>query len=71
MTDPAIVRNRWLAMVMTRIVAAASALLGVILLARANDWPTKVLGVAIVLVALYVMAVVPLALARRWSTRGE
>lgn len=68
MSDETTARNRWLAMVGTRIGSAAGAVLGVILLARAHDWATKILGVAIVVMALYVMAVVPLALAKRWSS---
>lgn len=65
------VRNRWLALVAIRIATAATAVLGVILLARALDWPTKLLGIAIVLMSLYVMGVVPLALARRWKSPSE
>ena len=38
------------------------------LMARAHDWPTKGLGVAIVLAAMYMMATVPAALAHRWRT---
>lgn len=68
MSDDTTARNRWLAMVGTRLAAAGGAVLGVVLLGRAHDWPTKALSVAIVLAALYVMAVVPLALARRWRT---
>jgi predicted membrane-bound spermidine synthase len=64
--DPA--RNRWLVLVLVRIVAACGAVLGLVLLARAVTWPPKLLGVAIVLSALYVMAVVPRALAHRWRT---
>lgn len=61
-------RNRWFAMVGVRLAATAGAVLGLILLARAFDWPTKLLGVAIVLAALYVMAIVPRAMAARWRT---
>ncbi|MBM7407332.1 putative membrane-bound spermidine synthase [Sphingomonas sp. JUb134] len=64
--DPA--RNRWLVLVLVRIVASAGAVLGLMLLTRAAEWPPKLLGVAIVLCALYVMAVVPRALAHRWRT---
>lgn len=64
-------RNRWLAIVAARIAATAGAVLGLILLARAHDWPTKALGVAIVLAALYMMAVVPLALAHRWRSGAD
>lgn len=67
MTDPA--RNRWLVLVLVRIAAACGAVLGVVLLARAPAMPQKLLGVAIVLAALYVMAVVPRALAHRWRSR--
>ena len=66
MSDPA--RARYLAIVATRIAGSAGAVLGVVLLARAHDWPTKVLGVAIVLAALWMTATVPAALAHRWRT---
>ena len=61
-------RNRYLLIATTRIVASLGAILGVILLARAHDWPTKILGVAIVLAAFYMLATVPAALAQRWRT---
>ena len=44
------------------------AVLGVLLIARAGTWPPKVLGVVIVLAALYMIAVVPRALAHRWRS---
>ena len=62
-------RNRWFAIVATRLAATAGAVLGLILVARATDWPDKALGVAIVLAALYMMAVVPRALAHRWRSK--
>jgi uncharacterized membrane protein YfcA len=62
-------RNRWFVIVATRLAATAGAVLGLILIARAQDWPPKALGVAIVLAALYMMAVVPRALAHRWRSR--
>ena len=65
-TDPA--RSRWLILVLVRLATAAAAVLGIILLARAEDTPSKVLGGALVLVALWSMAVVPQALARRWRS---
>ena len=68
MTPDTQARNRWFAMVGVRIAATAGALLGLVLLARAWDWPTKVLGFALVLAALYVMAVVPRAMAHRWRS---
>ena len=69
MTPDTQARNRWFAIVATRLAATAGAVLGLILVARAHDWPTKALGIAIVLAALYMMAVVPRALAHRWRSR--
>lgn len=69
MTPDTKARNRWFAMVATRIAATAGAVLGLLLIARATDWPNKALGVAIVLAALYMMAVVPRALAHRWRSK--
>jgi hypothetical protein len=69
MSTDAQARNRWFAIVATRLAATAGAVLGLILVARAHDWPTKALGVAIVLAGLYMMAVVPRALAHRWRSR--
>ncbi|KQN25279.1 hypothetical protein ASE86_03245 [Sphingomonas sp. Leaf33] len=69
MTPDTQARNRWMAIVATRLAATAGAVLGLILVARATDWPDKVLGVAIVLAALYMMAVVPRALAHRWRSK--
>lgn len=65
-TDPA--RSRWLVLVLVRLATAAAAILGIVLLARAVDTPTKILGGAIVLVALWSMAVLPQSLARRWRS---
>lgn len=61
-------RNRYFAMTATRIAGAAGAVFGLILLARADDTVTRVLGAAIVLAALYMIATVPRALARKWRT---
>ncbi|MBR0552264.1 hypothetical protein [Stakelama marina] len=61
-------RNRYFAMTATRIAGSVGAVFGVVLLARAQDTVTRVLGVAIVLAALYMIATVPRALARKWRT---
>ena len=66
MTDKA--QGRWLALVGVRLAGAAGAMLGLVLIARAYDWPQKTLGVALVLSALLMIAVVPKALAHRWRT---
>ena len=64
--DPA--RTRWLIISLTRIVTAMAAVLGVILLAEGPDTGSTILGGAIVLAALWAMAVVPRALARQWRS---
>lgn len=66
MTDKA--QHRWFAIVGVRLAGAAGAMLGLILIARAYAWPQKALGVALVLSALLLIAVVPKALAHRWRT---
>ena len=72
MTDPqTTARNRWLAMTLTRIAGSAGAIFGVVLIGRAQTIGPKILGVAIVLSALAMIATVPRALARRWRTPPE
>ena len=67
--DPAITaRNRWLALTVTRIAGSAGAIFGLILIARAQTIAPKILGVAIVLSALLMIATVPRSLAHRWRT---
>lgn len=69
MSDPGIAaRNRWLVIAATRISGSLGAVLGLILLVRAATAGPKILGVAIVLSALYMVATVPRALALRWRT---
>lgn len=69
MSADTLARNRWLVLVAIRIVTAMGAVFGVILLARAPDTAMRVLGVAIVLSALYAMAVVPRGLIAKWRSR--
>ena len=66
--DPGQARRRWLAIVASRIAGSLGAVFGLVLAVRAPDWPTKVLGVAITLSALAVIAIVPASLAHRWRT---
>lgn len=69
MADPdTLARNQYLAIVASRLVAAAGAVFGLVLLSRGISIGQKVLGTAIVISAMIVMAVVPAALARRWRT---
>ena len=64
--DPA--RRRWFIMTLTRIAGTGGAVLGLLLLGRSADTVPKVIGAALVLASLYMLAVVPLALARRWKS---
>lgn len=69
MTDPdATARNRYLALVGSRLAGAAGALLGVTLIARSDAIVPKTIGTALVLSALLMIAIVPRALARPWRT---
>ncbi|MCP3736010.1 hypothetical protein M9979_14140 [Sphingomonas sp. RP10(2022)] len=61
-------RRRWLAMVGSRLAGTAGAVFGLVLTARTHDWPIEVLGIAITLSALAVIAIVPASLAHRWRT---
>jgi len=63
-----IARKRWLAITLSRLAGSAGAVLGVILIARAPTIGPKILGTAIVLSALAMMAIVPRSLAERWRT---
>ena len=73
MTDPtpAQSRNRYLMIVATRLIGAAGAVFGMILTVRFPQWQMKVLGGAIILSAIYMTWVLPLALAHRWATPGN
>ena len=61
-------RTRYYVMTGINLVATMGAVFGLVLAAKARGWPQQVLGGAIVLSGLYVMAVVPRALARIWRT---
>ena len=72
MTEPdTTARNRWLVLTLTRIAGSAGAILGVVLIGRAQTIEPKILGVAIVLSALAMIAIVPRSMARRWRTPPE
>lgn len=69
MTDPdSIARNRYFLMVGARLLGVGGALLGLLLLSRAEAPVPKIIGAALVLSALLMIAIVPRALARRWRT---
>lgn len=61
-------RRRWFAILAARFAGFAGAVFGLMLVARAETFAPRVLGVAIVLSALAMVAIVPPALARRWRT---
>jgi hypothetical protein len=66
MNDPAF--RRWGAIMAVRLVATAGAVFGVVLLGRATALGPRLLGLAIVVAALWVIATVPRALAHRWRS---
>ncbi|WP_242138575.1 hypothetical protein [Sphingomonas sp. TREG-RG-20F-R18-01] len=69
MTDPdTLARNRYFAMLGTRLLGVAGALLGLVLIVRAQSPVPKVIGTALVISALLLIAIVPRALARRWRS---
>jgi len=59
-------RNRYFALALIRLVSAAGGVLGLILIGRASTTAPRLLGGALVLAALAVIAIVPRSLARRW-----
>ena len=67
----AVARNRWLLIVAARLGGVVGAVFGLVLIGRAVALEQKLLGMAIVLSALVVIAVVPRGLARRWRTPPE
>jgi hypothetical protein len=68
-TNPdSIARTRWFAIAATRIIGSLGAIFGIVLLGRAQTLGPQVLGVAIVVSALFMIATVPRALAHRWRT---
>jgi len=62
-------QRRWLAITGVRLLGMAGAVFGLVLAARAHDLFPKLLGIAILLSALGVMAVVPASLAHRWRSK--
>lgn len=52
----------------TNVAAVAGAVFGLVIAARAHTTYQTVIGCGLILASLYMMAVVPRALARRWKT---
>ncbi|MBB4617686.1 hypothetical protein [Sphingomonas abaci] len=63
-----VARRRWLLLQAVRIAGVAGAILGVMLVARAPDILSKVIGIALTLSAIVVTAIVPAGLAHRWRS---
>lgn len=69
MTDAdKLAQRRWFVLVVVRMAGVAGALLGLILIARTHDLGPKILGTAIVLSAMAMIAIVPRSLAHRWRS---
>ena len=73
MTDPtpAQSRNRYFLIVAARLAGVAGAIFGIVLIARFEQFPLKLLGGAIVLSSIYMSWTIPAALAHRWATPGN
>lgn len=69
--DESLARNRYYMMMGVNMGAVAGAVFGLVIAGRSHDTWQTVLGGAIVLSALYVMAVVPRAMAHKWRTPPE
>jgi hypothetical protein len=69
--DDSRARNRYFSLVAVRLIGTAGAVFGLILLGRADDTPTRLIGAALVLAALAMIALVPRSLAHRWRTPPE
>lgn len=69
MTDAEhVARTRYFLMTGANLLGVAGAVLGLLIAGRAQTTGYTVLGGAVLLASLYMMAVVPRALARRWKT---
>jgi uncharacterized membrane protein YhaH (DUF805 family) len=69
--EEALARRRYYYMTGVNLIATAGAIFGLVIAGRGNNWYASALGGAIIVSALYVMAVVPRAMARRWRTPPE
>lgn len=72
MTDPdARARRRYYAMRAVELAGVAGAVLGLVLIGRSDATLPRVIGAAIVLSALLMIAVVPRSMAHRWRSPPE
>ena len=66
--DERLARNRYYLIQGVNLAASASAVLGLLIAGRSVTTFHTMLGGALILASLYVMAVVPRAMAKRWKT---
>lgn len=66
--DDRVARARYFALTGVRLGGVAGAMLGLWLIARAEATLPRIVGTALVIAALLMIATVPRALARRWRT---
>ncbi|WP_375402688.1 hypothetical protein [uncultured Sphingomonas sp.] len=73
MTDPddLLARRRYYAMMSVELAGVAGAVFGLVLIGRSVGTIPRVIGAAIVISALLMIASVPRAMARRWRTPPE
>jgi hypothetical protein len=72
MNDPdALARRRYYSMMGVELLGVAGAVFGLVLVGRSEAMEPRLLGAAIILSALAVIATVPRAMARRWRTPPE
>lgn len=69
--EDTIARRRYFYMTGVNLVASMGAIFGLVIAGRSEDLFGRLLGGAILLSGLYVMAVVPRAMARKWRTPPE
>jgi uncharacterized membrane protein YhaH (DUF805 family) len=66
-----VARNRYFLMMGANCVGVAGAVLGLLIAGRAQTTELTMLGGTLLLASLWVMAVIPKMLARRWRTPPE
>ncbi|NYT40561.1 hypothetical protein HZY97_07320 [Sphingomonas sp. R-74633] len=63
--------KRYYVIVGVNIIGTAGAVLGLLIAGRAHEYQMTLFGGTIIMSSLYIMAVVPRSLARRWKTPVE
>jgi len=71
MTDDDRAKRRYFTIVAARLAGVAGAVFALTLIARAETLGPKLIGIALMMSALAMMAIVPRSLARQWRTPPE